>query len=105
MLARPRLARKQRDRIRIVEPDISVELLGQDRLAIVAPALGLRAVDNADEPLQPRLAPRLAPVPPRLAFAEIQQEPPDTAVMRHSLMAPRKRQTHPLHLHRLVPIV
>src|SRR4028119_2338431 len=39
----------------LVEPHPRVELLAKHRLAIVAPALRLRAVDYAYEPLQPLL--------------------------------------------------
>src|SRR3954467_4527921 len=38
-----------------VKPDIGIELLGQDGLAVVAPELCVGPVDHADEALQPRL--------------------------------------------------
>src|SRR3712207_7270191 len=41
--------------LRLVEPDPSIELVREHRLRIMAPALRLWAVDDADEALQARL--------------------------------------------------
>src|SRR3546814_497782 len=45
-------ARQLRDGPRLVEPDIVVELKRQRRLEIMASALCLRPVDDADRPLE-----------------------------------------------------
>src|SRR5947207_9804494 len=50
-VAWPLFARKRGHRLRLVEPHPGVELLRQDRMAVVAPALGLGAIDDADEAL------------------------------------------------------
>lgn len=47
----------------------------------MAPAFGFRAVDHADEPLQPLLQERLANILAASAFAQIEQEPARAAVM------------------------
>src|SRR5205823_2546449 len=48
------------DRPCLIDVDDCVELVGQPRAKIVAPPLGLRAVDHADRALQPRRAQHLS---------------------------------------------
>ena len=42
------------DGARLIEPDVLVELVGQDRVEIVAGELSLRPIDHADGALEPR---------------------------------------------------
>ncbi len=42
--------------VRLFEPDIGVEPVGEDRLEIMAEKLGVGPVDDADRPLEQRLA-------------------------------------------------
>src|SRR5437868_993598 len=72
--ARPLLTRKRSDRFGLVEPHPGIELPGQDRRAIMAPAFGLWAVDDADEPLEPRLHQFARQPVVALAFTQIEQE-------------------------------
>src|SRR5438067_738318 len=83
----------------LVEPDPGVELAGQDRRRIMAPAFGVRAVDHADEALQPRLRQRLARGL-MLALAKVEQEARDPAVMALPLIAVGSRRIDALDLHR-----
>src|SRR3954453_21075461 len=71
----PLLARQRSHRFRFVEPHIAVELPGQDRLAIVAPALGFRPVDDADEALEPRLHQPSRQPGVELALAQGEEKP------------------------------
>src|SRR5688572_4188711 len=62
-----RLRRAERlERAGFVEPYEGVELLREHGFAVVAPSLGLRAVDHPDEPFEPRFG---QPPPQRLVLA------------------------------------
>ena len=52
---------------RLVEVDDPVELVGQRGVEVVAQALGLGSVDDADGPLQPGCSPAPTPIAPRVA--------------------------------------
>ena len=56
---RPMFGGEWRHGLRLVEPDPGVELVGERRLGVMTPALGLGAVDDADEALEPRRHQRL----------------------------------------------
>src|SRR3546814_7176384 len=68
----------------------------------MAPAHRLRAIDDADEALQPRLLQHLAE--PLLRAAQVEQEFLDLAVVRDAFVAAGQRRPHRLHLHRRVPV-
>src|SRR3546814_12379765 len=67
----------------------------------MAPALRLRAIDDADEALQPRLLQH--PAEPLLRAAQVEQEFLDLAVVRDAFVAAGQRRPHRLHLPRRVP--
>src|SRR5690606_5586978 len=81
----------------LVEPGPGVELLGQDRLAVMAPALALGAVDHADETLQSRFgeAPSQGLV---LAGRQVEQEARYPAVVAGALVGIAARGQDPLGL-------
>src|SRR5579884_4486580 len=86
----PLLARKRRNCVGLVEPHPCVELPRQDRLAIVAPSLGIGAINDPDEALEPRLHQRFPDLAPDLAVAEIEQGTRQGAVVRLPLVAFRQ---------------
>src|SRR5690242_5547262 len=71
----------------------------------MAPALGVRPVDDADEPLEPRHREALAEVTADLAFTQVEQEPVNPALVRHALMALGKRGSGAGDRHWPVPVV
>jgi hypothetical protein len=87
MLTGPSLARKRRYSAGFIEPHPGVELLRKQRFAVVAPSLGVRAIDDADEPLEPRHLEAFTEIESDLALTQVEQEPIDAAIMRHPLMA------------------
>src|SRR5437868_4903168 len=92
-----------RYRMGFVEPDPGVELLRQDRGRIMAPALGVGTIDDADEALQPGL--RQPPAQVRMAsLAKVEQEALDAAVMGQALIAVGPGDVDPRHLHRPAPV-
>src|SRR6476646_641147 len=84
--ARPRLAGEGRHSAGLVEPHPGIELARQHRLAVVAPTLGVGAVDDADEPLKAGIG-KHPPRAGRPAFAEVEPEAIDAAVVAQSLVA------------------
>src|SRR4051812_48161015 len=87
-------------RLRPVEMDHHVELRGQARIEIVAPALGLGSIDDADGALELRPLERAS----GLRLLEIDPERRVPAVMERALVALRKAGSDPLALYGRVPV-
>src|SRR4051812_1355833 len=104
-LARALVAGQRRDRARLVEPNPRVELPRQDRLAVVAPALGFGAIDHPDEALEPRLHQFRAQLRIKRTFAQVEHETPDAGLVALALVTFGKRRIDTFDLHRLVPVV
>src|SRR4051794_31632654 len=93
-----RLERTQR--LCRIEMHVEIELAGQARTEIVAPALGFGAIDHADGALQPFVGQRRSGI----AFADIEPEAPVRTAMQQCLVAARHPGSHTLALARLVPV-
>src|SRR6476646_11561923 len=89
VITRPLLAGQRRDRPCLVQPYPAIELPRQDRLTVMDPTLRIGAIDDADEALEPGLQQHFLNVAPDFAFAEIEQEALDAAVMAQPLVASR----------------
>src|SRR5688572_4752554 len=74
--------------LRTVEPDILVELLWQDRVEVVAGALGLGPIDHANRPLESRLSQFTAQHGAR-GLAQRQQECARAGLVAQALVAVR----------------
>src|SRR6056297_870052 len=95
------LGAERRHRAGFVEPHPAVELLWQRRVGIMAHQLGLGAVDNADEPLEPLLGetPAQAVVTPH-----VEQKTLDPRVVTDPLVTVLARGAHALDLHFAAPV-
>src|SRR4051794_26573513 len=78
--------RQRRHRAGLLEPYISVELLGQHRLEIVAHEFGLRPIDDPDRAFEPRLAQRLDQLTP-VRTPPIGQRPRQPGLAEHEFIA------------------
>src|SRR5437660_532422 len=95
--------RQRRHRVGAIEPDIGVELLGQAAFGIVAPALRFRTIDYPDEAFESRRYQLLAQFR-MLVRTQVEQEAPQTGIMREPLVGIGARGVDVLHFHRLVPV-
>src|SRR6056297_839183 len=95
------LGAERRHRAGFVEPHPAVELLRQRRVGIMAHQLGLGAVDNADEPLEPLLGetPAQAVVTPH-----VEQKTLDPRVVTDPLVTVLERGAHALDLRFAAPV-
>src|SRR5689334_2889894 len=89
--------------MRVVEPDILIELTRQLGAKIVAGQFGLRAIDHADRALQPLLAERIR-AGQIVAAAKSQQEMRMSGVMAEPFIATGQRGPQSLYLHRAAPV-
>src|SRR5438105_94233 len=85
---------------RFVEVQHGVELIGQSRMEVMAHALGFRPVDDADRPLEARLAQALH----GSAAAQSQHEAADAYLVKELFVAARQTRAHALVLRRRIPI-
>src|SRR5687767_1448717 len=88
------------ERVRVVDVDHDVELLGKAGADVIACAIGLRVVYDADRPLEPRRrqgrAQRLLPEAQREAF--------EADVVKQPLVAARERGSNAALLGRRIPV-
>src|SRR4051794_27470837 len=75
---------ERRDGRGLVEPDKRVELLRQRGVGVMTHQLRVGSVDNADEPLQPRLQKASSE---RLVLADVEQEARNVRIVTHPLVA------------------
>src|SRR5689334_20972768 len=89
------------DRTCLVEVDDCIELRGQPRAQVMAHALGVGSIDDADRALEPRLlqaAGRFAEV------AQREEEARETRAMEQLLVASRQSRAHVLALRWTTPV-
>ena len=77
-----------------------VELLGQAHPKVVTHPLGLRAVDDANCALEPRIAQRFS----RRSLSQQEEESTHPRVVEQPLVAVSYRRPHPFTLRRLIPV-
>ena len=93
------------DGIRLVEPDQPVKLPRQNGRRVVRLSLGIRSVDDTDEPLQPLLHQRLSKFLTTPPLPQVEHKVRDTRGMHELLVAVGQARIHPHDAHIRVPAV